>query len=67
MDPDALYYAERTIQSISGRCSGGRSFAYTNAFAEDCSTHQSNRDDGDADGIDVGSVVYPYKMGVRLR
>ena len=37
-DSDALYYAERTIQSISGQCSGGRSFAFANAFAEDCST-----------------------------
>ena len=37
-DSDALYNAERTIQSISGQCSGGRSFAFANAFAEDCST-----------------------------
>jgi len=62
-DSDALYYAERTIQSISGQCSGGRSFAYTNTFAEDCSTHQSNRDDGDADLVDAGSCRFLLSGG----
>ena len=66
MDPDALYYAERTIRYISGQCSGGRSFAYINASAEDCSTHQSNRDDGAADLADATRCRFFYKLGVRL-
>ena len=63
IDPDALYYAEQTIQSMSGQSSGGRSFAYTNAFAEDCSTHQSNRDDGDADLVDAGRCGFLLQDG----
>jgi len=65
MDPDALNYAERTIQSIAGRCSGGRSFVYTNAFVEDFSTPSQTPMMVMQIALTREGVVSSYKMGIR--